>query len=68
METKEIFNLITSIPKWYAGMASKTGFHNAQSANRIKARFNNGTLPEKSVEKIFNHFGYVKNQVTWIKK
>lgn len=69
METNEIFILITSEPKWYAGMLSKkSAFHNAQSANRIKSRFKNGTLPEKTIEQIFNHFGYVKNAVTWEKK
>ncbi len=68
MSTKEIFDEITSKLKWYAGMPSKTGFHNAQSANRIKARFNNGTLPDKTIEQIFNHFGYVKNEITWVRK
>jgi len=69
METKEIFDIITSSPKWYAGMLAKNGkFHNPQSANRIKARFSNGTLPEKTIEEIFNHFGYFKNKVTWEKK
>ena len=69
METKEIFKEITSQPKWYADMVARNGkFHNAQSANRIKARFNDGTLPEKTIEKIFNHFKYYKNTVTWVKK
>lgn len=68
MSTKDIFDLITSKPKWYAGMPSKTGFHNAQSANRIKARFRIGNLSEKRIEEIFNRFGYFKNEVTWVKK
>lgn len=68
MSTKEIFDIITSKPKWYAGIPSKTGFHNAQSANRIKARFRASRLPDKKIEDIFNFFGYFKNEVTWEKK
>lgn len=65
MDTFEIFNLITSQPKWYAGIRIGNGFMSAQAANRIKARFNNCTLSKRKIERIFNHFGYYLEE-NWI--
>lgn len=67
MNENEIFITITSVQKWYAGVPCRSGFHNAQSANRLKKRFYNGCVSEKTLEKIFNHFGYIKNKTTWSK-
>ena len=69
MTTKEIFEFIIAKPKWYAGIESKKGkYHNAQSANRIKFRFRNGTLSDTQIEKILNKHDYFKNEVSWFFK
>ena len=66
--TSELFEFITSQPKWYIGIPSKNGFHNAQSANRLKNRYKNNKLSEKSMSVIFEHFGYTKNESLWTMK
>ena len=67
MDTFEIFTLITSQPKWYAGIRVGNGYMTAQAANRIKARFDNCTLSKNKIEQIFNHFGYYLEE-NWIEK
>lgn len=71
MSQTEIANQIFSIPKWYASIP-KRGFTdqylNAQTANRIKKRFNNGTLSDRMIELIFNHYGYFIADKSWVKK
>lgn len=61
MIDQEVFNEITSKEKWYAGYIS------AQYATNIKAKFRAGTLSFKTMEKLFNHFGYFMNY-SWRKK
>lgn len=68
MTTKEIALYIFSQPKWYASIPRGEGFMNAQTANRIKARFKNGTLSDKAIEEIFNHYGYFVADKSWIKR
>ena len=69
MTTEELFNLIISKPKWYAGIESKKGkYHNPQSANRIKDRYKRGVLSNDIIEKILNSHGYYKNEVVWVKR
>lgn len=68
METEEIFKQIIAQPKWYAGIPMRNGFHNAQSANRIKKRFFSGTLSEKKIAEIFRHFNYEKTTTIWTLK
>lgn len=67
METKELFIFITSQPKWYANIPVANKFMTTQAANRIKARFNNGSLSTDKIKEIFNHFGYYQNEL-WEKK
>lgn len=67
METNEIASIIFAIPKWYASIQSKGKFMNAQTANRIKKRFYNGTLSYKMLEMIFNHYGYFVADKRWVK-
>jgi len=58
----EVFNEITSKPKWYAGYVS------AQNASNIKRRFRAGKLEFSTLVKMFNHFGYfLINESPWIK-
>lgn len=61
MSTEELFNSITSIPKWYLGYMSAT------AASNMKKRFKQGTLSMRAIEKLATHFGYVKT-LTWDKK
>ena len=71
MTEKEIAEYIFSLPKWYAGIPSriiKGEFMNAQTANRIKKRFNNGTLSNNMIEIVFNHHGYFIADKSWVKK
>lgn len=65
--TDEIFKIITSKPKWYIGLPSRNGFHNAQSANRLKNRYKNNNLSEKSIENLFSYYGYSKIETKWEK-
>lgn len=67
IKTKELFELITSKPKWYIGLPSKNGYHNAQSANRLKNRFKNNNISEKSLNNLFSYYGYVKTETQWNK-
>lgn len=60
MTTDELFNLITSKPKWYIGYCPQT------TASMIKARYKEETLSTKKIEAIFEHFGYTKSvQEQW---
>ena len=68
MTTQEIASIIFSIPKWYASIQTKSGFMNAQSANRVKARFYGGTLSNEQTESIFNHHGYFIDDKSWGKR
>jgi hypothetical protein len=61
MTDQEVFNKITSTPKWYAGYISP------QYATNIKRKFKDGTLPFVTMEKLFNHFGYYMNY-SWRRK
>lgn len=65
--TTELFELITSKPKWYIGLPSKNGYHNAQSANRLKNRFKNNSISEKSLINLFSYYGYFKTETKWEK-
>ena len=71
MQTKDIAELIFAIPKWYASIPHSRNlgqYMNAQTANRIKKRYQIGTLSDKMIELIFNHYGYFIADKTWIKK
>lgn len=62
MTAQEVFNEITSKPKWYAGYISP------QNATNIKNRFSKGKLEYSTLVKMFNHFGYhLSNNSPWIK-
>jgi len=52
MTATELFEQITSEPKWYAGYTTP------QHANLLKKRFYSGTMREETIKKMFNHFGY----------
>jgi hypothetical protein len=52
MTANEVFNEITSKPKWYAGYTS------AQNAYNIKKRFEAGKLEFETLSNLFWHFGY----------
>lgn len=52
MTSEEVFKTITSEPKWYAGYISP------QYATNLKRKFKDGTLPIKTMERLFNHYGY----------
>lgn len=67
MDTFEIFNEITSQPKWYAGIKIGDRFMTAQTANKIKSRFNSCTLSPRKIELIFEHYGYYLES-EWKKK
>ena len=60
MTTDELFNLITSKPKWYVGHYPQT------TASMIKARYKEETLSAKKIAELFLKFGYVKSiQEQW---
>lgn len=61
MTAIELFKQITSEPKWYAGFTSP------QNATNIKKRFVDKKLEFRTLEKMFNHFGYYLN-ASWEKK
>lgn len=60
---EEVFSEITSPLKWYLG-------HYSQSyASQIVQRFEDGRLSEKTIDKLFNYFGYsVSTPKQWVKK
>lgn len=70
METKEIAEIIFNTPKWYASIPSRIsiGFMDAQTGNRIKARYKRGVLSFEMMELIFNHHGYFITDKTWKKQ
>lgn len=60
MTTDELFNFITTKPKWYIGFCEQS------TASMIRSRFKEETLSAKKIEEIFRHFGYVKTvQEQW---
>lgn len=60
MTTDELFNFITTKPKWYIGYCEQT------AASMIRSRFKEETLSMKKIEEIFTHFGYAKSvQEQW---
>lgn len=61
MTAIEVFNLITSEPKWYAG------FTTPQNASNIKRRFEAKELGFDVLEKMFNYYGYFLT-ASWDKK
>ena len=61
MEAIELFKLITSQPKWYAGITT------AQNAYNIKKKFHAKKLSFAILTKVFNHHGYYL-EASWIKK
>ena len=62
MTTEELFKLITSEPKWYAGKFSP------QIASRIKRHYKKGIYRHDSLIRLFTKFGYTQNDITWTKK
>lgn len=57
--TTDIWNSIITKPKWYAGIRSATGtFYTAQSAAKVKKRFEEGTLSFEIIETVLNAHGY----------
>lgn len=52
MTAVELFEQITSEPKWYAGYTSP------QHANLLRKRFHAKTLEFSTLQKMFNHFGF----------
>lgn len=62
MTTTEVFNQIISEHKWYAPYMS------AQAAFLFKRRFIKGELKHSTIERMFEKFGFEKNEVTWKKK
>lgn len=63
MTKEEVFKTITSQHKWYIGYCSQ-GY-----ATQLIQRFEDGRLSEKTIEKIFNHFGYcVSTPKQWVKQ
>lgn len=61
MTAIDLFNEITSEPKWYAG------YTNPQNASMIKKRFKEKKLEFGTLQKLFNHFGYFL-EADWIKR
>ena len=61
MTAQELFNLITSEAKWYAGFTSP------QNASNIKKRFSEKTLAFGTLERMFNHYGF-QLKSSWEKK
>jgi len=61
MTAYEVFNEITSEPKWYSGYTT------AQNASNIKRKFLNGRLSYETLVKMFNHYGYDLTPGSWSK-
>lgn len=60
MNKDEVFKAITSEHKWYLGYCSQ-GY-----ATQLIQRFEDGRLSDKTIEKLFNHFGYfVLRKTEW---
>lgn len=59
MTTLQLFTLITSEPKWYAGKFSK------QHASQIIKSHNAGTMKTQSYEVLFGKFGYKREEIEW---
>lgn len=61
MTALELFKLITSEPKWYAGYVTP------QHASMIKKRFYDKELSFRKLTHMFNHYGYFLES-SWDKK
>lgn len=61
MTEKQVFEEITSKPKWYAGYITP------QRASNIKRMYRDGKLPIGTKHKLFNHFGYFTKEIYWSK-
>lgn len=68
--SKPLFEKLTAEPKWYAAIPVGEGYMSPEYANRIKHRFNNGTLKLSTLSMIFAYFGYEikEKEIIWIKK
>lgn len=53
MDKNEVFKEITKPLKWYIGYCSQ-GY-----ATQLVQRFEDGRLSEKTIDKMFAHFGYI---------
>lgn len=63
MSQEEVFKEITSQHKFYVGYCSQ-GY-----ATQLIQRFEDGRLSDKTIQKLFNHFGYVVSKPTeWVKQ
>ena len=63
MTKEEVFQEITSQHKWFIGFCSQ-GY-----ATQLVQRFEDNRLSEKTIEKLFNHFGYcVSTPRQWAKQ
>jgi len=61
MTVEEVFNKITSAPKWYGGYCSK------EYASILKSRFKEDKLSTDKLTEMFNFFGFELNSV-WSEK
>lgn len=67
MSTEELWASITSKPKWYAGLRSESGaFISPQYANRLKHRFESGSISRKTILCIFKQYGYLPAATEWV--
>jgi hypothetical protein len=63
MTKEEVFKEITSKLKWHIGFCSQ-GY-----ATQLVQRFEDNRLSEKTIEKLFTHFGYcVSTPRQWTKQ
>ena len=63
MNQNQVFKEITTPLKWYVGYCSQ-GY-----ATQLIQRFEDGRLSDKTIERLFNHFGYVVSRPTeWVKQ
>lgn len=56
----ELFELLTSQPRWYEGYCDANNARQLRYAHRL------GSLGQKTYDDIFFHFGYIK-LTKWIK-
>lgn len=63
MNSQEVFKQITTPLKWYIGYCTQ-GY-----ASQLVQRFEDNRLSERTIEKLFNHFGYsVSTPKKWTKQ
>jgi hypothetical protein len=61
MTEKQVFEEITSKPKWYAGYITP------QRASNIKRLYKEGKLPIGTIHRLFNKFGYLAKDIYWLR-